>query len=160
MFWGTSSSGADRGCRYDSAWMLVCVGHLSIEAPRCLLTPSDRHSCCLFRNTFQEQDSSFKKVEIYLTSAPLCSHIRGGRELRGIYSIFFFFRNDIIKEKSKLFPADARPKAALQPQSHDRRRIKGNLYFTRIQKAPHKAHCCFILPLQHMLKNQTDRSSS
>lgn len=45
-----------------------------------------------------------------------------------------FFRN-YIKEKSELFPADARPKAALQPQSHDCHRIKANLYLTLLQKA-------------------------
>lgn len=65
-----------------------------------------------------------------------------------------FFRNDI-KEKSELFPADARPKAALQPQSHDCHRIKGNLYLTLLQKAPQKAHSRFILPLQYMFGNQT-----
>ena len=44
-----------------------------------------------------------------------------------------FFRNGI---KEKHFPADARPKEALQPESHDCCRIKGILYLTRLQRAP------------------------
>ena len=83
------------------------------------------------------------KVEIYLTSGALRPERSKYAKPPGAKSDFF--RNDI-KEKSELFPADARPKAALQPQSHDCHRIKGNLYLTLLQKAPQKAHSRFILP--------------
>lgn len=121
----------DRGCRYESTWMPVCVAHLSIKAmscssegPRCWLTPPAISEWLL-----ETLCRSIKKKEIYLTSAAprheRSQHVR----LQGAASDFI--RNHI-KEKSKLFPADARPKATAQPQSHDCHRMKRNLHLSQL----------------------------
>lgn len=158
MFWVTSGpSAAD----WQGRWQRLQV-RIRLDARLCrspvnqsdvmlqrrppLSADTARHSCrrlwLTAGNSLPEQDSSFKKkVEIYLTSA--APHPEHSKYARPPGAASDFFRNDI-KEKSKLFPADARPKAALQPRSHDCHRIKGNLYLTQLQNARRR----FILPLQ------------
>lgn len=68
-----------------------------------------------------------------------------------------FLGNDM-RGKSKWLLADARPGAALQPPSHDRHPIKGNLYLTRLQKALHNAGRRFILRHNKTARNQTEEA--
>lgn len=56
----------------------------------------------------------------------------------------------ILKRSQSFFPAGTRPKVTLQPQSHDCRTIKGNLYLIRLQKAPSQLLCS-----SSTTKNQT-----
>lgn len=68
-----------------------------------------------------------------------------------------FLGNDM-RGKSKWFLADERAGAALQPPSHDRHPIKGNLYLTRLQKALHNAGRRFILHHNKTARNQTEEA--
>lgn len=130
--------------------MPVGAGHLSIKA--------DAVTAAAFSGTLSRSETlHLKKVEIYLTSAPLCPQYAkqpgAARDL-----LYVFLETILLKRSFSLQTQD--------PKRRCSRRVvtvvesKETFYLTQIHKALHKAHGRFILPLRQVLKNQTPTDKS